>query len=129
MPYLQSMSTMNAHEKIPAFTAGDRLRKAREAKTGLDQTQFAEEIGVSRGTVSNYERAESVQGMKPAYLKLWAMRCDVTVEWLETGKDSGNGPTPGNGEALRKLAQAKRARSARGIAAPEEPTISYVRAA
>lgn len=123
---------MNAREKIPAFTVGDRLRKAREAKTGLDQSQFAEEIGVSRGTVSNYERAETTKGMKPAYLKLWAMRCDVTVKWIETGigaSDGPGGPTPGDGEALAKLTQAKRERSSRRLGAPNEPTISYVRAA
>lgn len=123
------MSTMNAPEKIPAFTVGDRLRKAREANTGLDQTQFAEEIGVSRGTVSNYERAETTKGMKPAYLKLWAMRCEVSVEWLETGTGTSSGPTPGGGEALRKLTQAKLARTSRHSNTPNEPTISYLRAA
>lgn len=121
---------MNAPEKIPAFTVGDRLRKAREANTGLDQTQFAEEIGVSRGTVSNYERAETTKGMKPAYLKLWSMRCEVSMEWLETGVGTPtSGPTPGGGEALRRLTQAKRERSSRRHTAPKEPTITYARAA
>lgn len=77
-------------EKVPAFTVGDRLRKARE-KTELDQGQFAEEIGVSRGTVSNYERAASPEGMKRPYLVAWAVRCDVPVQWLLTGKVPGEG--------------------------------------
>jgi transcriptional regulator with XRE-family HTH domain len=77
-------------ERVPAFTIGDRLRKARE-KTGLDQGPFAVEIGVSRGTVSNYERAASGEGMKKPYLVAWALRCDVPVEWLLTGKAPGEG--------------------------------------
>lgn len=84
------MSTAHASERVPAFTVGDRLRKARE-KTGLDQGPFAEEIGVSRGTVSNYERGATAEGMKKAYLTLWAMRCDVPIDWLLTGKVPGEG--------------------------------------
>lgn len=90
------MSTPSAHERIPAFTIGDRLRKARE-KTGLDQGMFADEIGVSRGTVSNYERADTKEGMKRAYLTLWAMRADVPVEWLLSGRDDQGKPPEGDG--------------------------------
>lgn len=89
------MSTAAAHERIPAFTIGDRLRKAREL-TGLDQDPFAHEIGVSRGTVSNYERAVSPEGLKKPYLMAWAMRTEVPLEWLMTGKVPGDGGGDGD---------------------------------
>lgn len=103
------MSTPSTHERIPAFTIGDRLRKARE-KTGLSQGAFADEIGVSRGTVGNYEMADTEEGMKRAYLTLWAMRADVPLEWLRSGRDEQPKP-PEGGEPLQRLTEAKRIRS------------------
>jgi len=100
---------------IPAFTAGDRLRKAREL-AGLDQEAFAEMLGVSRGTVSNYERS-ATEHRKPIVLRAWAAATNVSQEWLETGEGS---PTPPTGpgvpatpqDALSRLAARKRARHA-----------------
>lgn len=88
------MSAVDEQQRIPSFTVGDRLRKARE-KAGLDQEQFAHEIGVSRGTVSNYERADSVADLKKPFLMAWAMRTDVPFDWLVSGKvliPQGSGP-------------------------------------
>ncbi|WP_405472347.1 helix-turn-helix domain-containing protein [Paenarthrobacter ilicis] len=68
---------------IPQFTVADRLRKARE-HTGLDQLEFAEELGVSRATVSNNERG--VVSPRKIVLKAWALRTGVPVSWLETGE-------------------------------------------
>lgn len=79
------MSTTASARVNPEFTVGDRLRKARE-KTGLGQYEFAEETGISRGTVSNYEAKATTEGMKRPYLVAWAVRCDVDLEWLESGK-------------------------------------------
>lgn len=91
------MSTANAHERIPAFTIGDRLRKARE-KAGLDQEHFAQEVGISRGTVSNYERAVDTEGLKRPYLAAWAMRADVPMEWILLGETpDGPGNVSDNG--------------------------------
>ena len=39
---------------LDPWTPGDRFHKAR-SHTGLDQEQFADLIGASRQTVSNYE--------------------------------------------------------------------------
>ncbi len=105
------MSTPNAHERIPAFTIGDRLRKARE-KTGLDQGEFAEEIGVSRGTVSNYEHATSADGLKKPYLMAWSMRTDTPLEWLQDGTVETSPPTqPGHAaDELTTLTESKRGR-------------------
>ena len=91
------MTTPNV-ERIPEFTIGDRLRKAREL-TGLDQGPFADEIGVSRGTVSNYEAGKTT-AIKRLYLRTWAMRTGVPVEWLATGQVTRR-PTPPEGELPR----------------------------
>lgn len=68
---------------IPTFTMGDRLRKAREV-TGLGASEFADVIGVSRNTVTNYERDH----VKPrrVVLNAWALRTGVPLSWLETGR-------------------------------------------
>lgn len=106
------MSTQ-PHGRIPAFTAGDRLKKAREA-AGLDQGELAETTGISRSTVSHLELDKAP--LKRSYLQLWAMATGVPVEWLETGRD--NPPPPPGQEAgpddeeaaarLRRLAERKR---------------------
>lgn len=75
------MSTQ-PHGRIPAFTAGDRLKKAREA-AGMDQGELAETTGISRSTVSHLELDKAP--LKRSYLHLWAMATGVPVEWLETG--------------------------------------------
>jgi transcriptional regulator with XRE-family HTH domain len=68
---------------IPEFTVGDRLRKAREL-TGLDQQRFADEIGISRQSVSNYELGNTK--VRKIVLIAWQMRTGVPVEWLEHGR-------------------------------------------
>ena len=69
---------------VPEWSITDRLRKAREL-TGLDQTEFADLIGVSRGTVSSYERGADTH--KRPYLLAWAIGSGVSLEWLITGKE------------------------------------------
>lgn len=97
---------------VPEFTVGDRLRKAREL-TGLDQGPFAEQLGVSRGTVSNYERS-TTEHYKPIVLRAWALATGVPLEWIETGQGPSSGPTPpDDGEALRKLTASKASRHQR----------------
>jgi len=81
---------------IPEFTIGDRLRKARQL-TGLEQAEFAAEVGISRGTVRNYE-LEAVKPRRPV-LVAWAFRTGVPLAWLETGARPA-GPT-GPDQGLR----------------------------
>lgn len=90
---------------VPQFTIGDRLRKSRET-TGMDQGQFAEHIGVSRGTVSNYER-DAGEHPRPIVLKAWAMATGVPLSWIETGVIDINPTPPDGGEALRELTKSK----------------------
>ena len=107
------MSTLAKGEQVPEWTVGDRLRKAREL-LGLDQGPFAARIGVSRGTVSNYERG-STERYKPNVMNAWAAHTGVPVEWLEHG-DAGPTPTPPEGprnEKLARLTEAKKARARR----------------
>lgn len=84
---------------IPEFTIGDRLRKARQ-RTGLEQAEFATEVGISRGTVRNYE-LEAVKPRRPV-LVAWAFRTGVPLNWLETG-ESPRQVDPDGGDALPRL--------------------------
>ena len=76
---------------IPQWSLADRMRKAREV-TGLDQAEFGDRIGVSRGTVSNAERGN----VSPSRLviRAWALGSGVPLQWLETGK-APDEPGPG----------------------------------
>lgn len=65
--------------RIPVFTLGERIRKARE-DLGLSQQAFADMLGVDRKTVSNWEGGRN----HPRYgdLMLIASTTDVSLEWL-----------------------------------------------
>lgn len=82
------MST-NAAGVIPVFTEADRLRKAREL-TGLNRADFAEVVGVSTGTVANYETGSTTR-VKPLVRRAWAMATGVPALWLETGEAPPSG--------------------------------------
>ena len=74
---------------VPAWTLGDRMRKARE-HAGLKQSELAEEIGVGRSTIVTYETDRS-QPSRPVLLS-WALRCGVPFEWLaDTGPTTWGG--------------------------------------
>lgn len=79
---------------IPEWTTGDRLRKAREL-TGLDQSDFAERIGVARNTVHAYEHG-ATRRPRRIVLMAWADATGVDYEWLRTGLSRG-----GRGGAAR----------------------------
>jgi transcriptional regulator with XRE-family HTH domain len=107
------MSTEQLGELVPEWTVGDRLRKARELR-GLEQGPFAALIGVSRGTVSNYERG-AVERYKPIVMNAWAAHTGVSVDWLESGATSPTPPEPGRpmSEKLARLTEAKKGRTRR----------------
>lgn len=111
------MSSQIQGDLVPEWTVGDRLRKAREL-LGLDQGPFALLIGVSRGTVSNYERGLT-ERYKPVVMNAWALATGVPVEWLESGTPTYSGPPPDGGPggvdtpALAKLTEQKRSRARR----------------
>ena len=85
------MNTETRLGTVPEWTIPDRLRKAREL-TGLDQSEFANALGVSRGTVSNYERGSRVY-RRPVLLA-WAMCAGVPMEWLQGEQESPRPASP-----------------------------------
>lgn len=90
---------MPRHPRVPPWTMGDKLRKARE-ESGLEQTELARELGISRGTVTNYERGHVTP--RKAVVMAWAMRTGVPAEWLfdsENPRPVG----PDGGEVLPRL--------------------------
>ena len=66
---------------VPAWTLGDRLRKAREF-AGLEQGELAEQIGISRGTVSNYELGHGQRPPKRLVVRAWAEATGVPLDWF-----------------------------------------------
>lgn len=76
------MSTSLHEGFVPAFTVGDRLRKAREL-TGMGAPAFAKEIGVSHKTINNAESDRHT--VRKIVMNAYALATGVSVEWLETG--------------------------------------------
>lgn len=84
------MSIQTATE-APVWTLGDRIYKTRRS-TGLNQSDFAERIGISRRSLSKYENDESTPGK--AVLLSMALFAGVPVDWLRYGTaDLRNPPT------------------------------------
>ena len=74
--------------RVPQWTIGDRLRKARE-DAGLDQGQLAEAMEVSRKTIGNNETGR-VQPRR-IVVRAWALATGVSFDWLWDGTT----PSPG----------------------------------
>lgn len=74
--------THHHHRNIPAFTTGDRIRKARET-AGLDQAELAEVTGIARSTISNYER--NITRPSRAYVKSIGLATGVDHRWIWSG--------------------------------------------
>jgi transcriptional regulator with XRE-family HTH domain len=66
----------------PSWTVADRIRKARE-QAGLEQTQLADATGLSRVSISNYERG--FRTPQPLAFKALAEALKVPEEWLRNG--------------------------------------------
>lgn len=107
------MTTQPEGGTVPVWTMGDRLRKAR-AMSGLTLREFADQIGVSHGSITNAENDRVT--VRPITLNAWALATGVSREWLETGEgDPVPAPPPGDGvpdgdreAALDRLAAQKR---------------------
>lgn len=68
------------------FGLGDRLAKALHV-AGLTSQDMAEALEVSRNTVSNYINGNTKP--RKLYLREWALKTGVPLEWLETGAFPG----------------------------------------
>jgi transcriptional regulator with XRE-family HTH domain len=67
---------------IPQWTLSDRLAKARD-HARIDQDDLAREMGVSRQSISNWERGYAKP--KRPYVWAWADVTGVDRDWLLTG--------------------------------------------
>ena len=79
LAHMTARSTRRDSNRVPVFSLGERIRKARE-DAGMSQQQFAEELGVDRKTVGNWEADRN----QPRYrdLMLISSVADVSLEWL-----------------------------------------------
>lgn len=66
--------------RIPTWTLGDRLRKAR-ITAGISVGEMAAHLGVSPDTVTNYERENTTP--RRAVLMAYAEKCNVPLGWIE----------------------------------------------
>lgn len=97
---------------VPEWTIGDRLRKAREdAGFRKNQLEFAQQIGISRRSLTNYELAHTPPP-RPVLLA-WSFRTGISMEWLMTGE----GPGP-EGDGLPRLDLNQRPSDYTSIASP-----------
>ena len=80
---------------VPVLTRGQRLRIARE-NAGFEQGEFAELIGISRNTVSNYENGR--KEVRRTTVVTWAKATKVPFSWL-MGEDYEG---PGTGKPAPK---------------------------
>src|SRR3982751_2313005 len=69
-----------AQGRVPQFTLGDRLRKARES-SGMDQSHLAEAIDLHRQTVARYE-SDAIGRPKRYVLLSWSMATGVSLDWI-----------------------------------------------
>jgi transcriptional regulator with XRE-family HTH domain len=64
------------------LTLGERLRYARQ-HARLEQTQLATLLGLSRQSISNYERDQ--RRPSKAVLLAWSIETDTPQEWIREG--------------------------------------------
>lgn len=75
--------------RIPTWTLGERLRKAR-LTASVSPEEMAAEIGRTERTIRNYEAG--VTQVPLLVIRQYAWRCGVPVDWLEGGDSPPNGP-------------------------------------
>lgn len=67
---------------VPAFTLGDRLRKARES-AHMEMKDLADLIDIHRQSVASYEQGKSMP--KRHVLLSWSMVTGVDLRWIVEG--------------------------------------------
>lgn len=78
----------------PQFQLKHRLALAMEI-ADADRDAIATELGVHKNTVANYLRGETRPSR--SVLRVWALRCGVPFDWLETGRATADiDPTEGS---------------------------------
>ena len=72
---------------VPTWDLADRMRKAMR-HAGLSSQEIADYLGVSRTSVSAWINGR-VRPSAPT-LRVWALRCGVSFEWLRDGQPGGS---------------------------------------
>jgi transcriptional regulator with XRE-family HTH domain len=89
--------TEQRSESVPEWTLGWRIQRALD-HAGLTVEQIADDLGVSRSTVSRWIHDKGP--VRKIYLSQIALRCAVPAEWLRTGvagPEAGDVTTQRNG--------------------------------
>ena len=79
-----------SHELL-RFSQGDRLRKSLQL-AGISSQEMADYLEVSRNTVSRWINDEREPNR--SFVRLWALRTGVPMEWIETGSVNETTPSP-----------------------------------
>jgi transcriptional regulator with XRE-family HTH domain len=75
---------VSAEPVVPDWTLGWRLRRALDF-AGVTVQEMAAELGVGRTTVSGWLN-DPDRHVRRVYLRYWADRCRVPLDWLEYGE-------------------------------------------
>lgn len=67
---------------VPEWDVADRMRKALRS-AGIGVQEMADYLDVNRATISTWINGRIAPSTQT--LRLWAMRCEVTYEWLVSG--------------------------------------------
>lgn len=70
-------------DRVPEFTLGDRLRKARETAR-MEMQDIAREIDIHRQSVARYESGAATP--RRHVLMSWSLATGTDLNWLETGR-------------------------------------------
>jgi transcriptional regulator with XRE-family HTH domain len=87
------MTTQRSELLVPQFDLADRMRKALRT-AGIGVQEMADYLGVARNTVSTWINGKIHPSTQT--IRLWAIRCEVSYEWLRWGDIPGprNRSTP-----------------------------------
>ena len=83
---------------VPQWDTADRMRKALR-QAGLGVAEMAAYLDVSRTSVSNWINGRIEPSTQT--LRLWALRCGVSYEWLTDGKIPGPRGIPAGQDDVR----------------------------
>lgn len=87
--HMSIMQRSEAPGAVPEWTLGWRMLRALE-HAGVKVEDIADEIGVSRATVSRWTHDKGP--VREIYLRHWALRTGVDFDWLRTGRRGVPGP-------------------------------------
>jgi transcriptional regulator with XRE-family HTH domain len=76
---------------VPEWTLGWRLQRSL-AHAGVSVQEMADELGVSRGTISRW--CNDHNRPRRSDLRLWALRTGVPLEWLMSNETAGQRGIP-----------------------------------